>query len=924
MKIIEISAAQGCAPTLALGKRGENLATEVRFDFTSWLEEFGEGRVELYARRCGDENAYPVTATVDGTTAVWTLTATDTHVVGYGTAEFVWVAGETVVKSVVFGTIVEPDIGAPTDTPPEPYESWLDTLTELAADTQEYAERAETAQGKAEDAQAGAEAAQTATEEALGPVEADVTDLQALTAKTIGQIDIRELPAGYRQMWYLETDGHARIDTGIGWKDHHPRIVLDVQSSGGHLFGESATSSARICGGIGYPWWYRTQQVDASVTAGYARQRVTTDYSDTFLKVNGSTVATFDATGVTGSANTMTLFGSRSDGSGVSSAWANAGTRIYSAKIYKTISGIETLVLDAVPCIREADDAVGFYDLAGESFLGVETGTITAAAIPNLSEVTDRTTALENDVAALDAGKADATYSYALPWADIFGTDSDVYGWQNGYYNNAGTPSVSPDHRCLRTIKKRYYVAPEGVEKIVFSVPAGFHARITEFDASGTFVRNVGNYSSGSNVAEIVPTEGYKYAFCYGEYSDAYPEITEELVATLTATIRRSVESRDEEQNARLTVLERGDGIDALPGYWKPYLLDRISAITDIQRSISPLNDAFMFVTDYHIRTNQRHSLDIIREVATKTGITRLFFGGDAGGKIGPSDAQLLKALQQNAGIWASMSDCVPEFYGSLGNHEWIGGIVSRRSAVIAAYLNRYKTSAAGCDPVEGNYFVDNKSNKIRYFFLQQTISAHPALHTLLWLGDCLLETGNDWTTAVTMHHGWIPSAATFPDYGVPIEYSYTSIKGVNQMLAAWRDKQAFTWTWTESGVQYSRTFNFDTAPETDVHHVLGIFCGHLHHGTLFTYDNEYNTYGVPVFRGSTDAMQAATVPLAEDADNIPWYWKDGIIGGTKVPREIGTTSEQCVYVVQVDLEAHHVYITTIGGDNDWEFDYEA
>lgn len=521
------------------------------------------------------------------------------------------------------------------------------------------------------------------------------------------------------------------------------------------------------------------------------------------------------------------------------------------------------------------------------------------------------------------AGKADATYSYALNWADTFGTDSQIFGWQNGYYNDSGTPSESTSHRCIRTIKERYYVAPEGVEKIVFTAPAGFHARITEYDASGTFVRNIGAYSSGANTQTVTPTAGYKYAFCYGEYSGSYPEITEELVATINATIYRSVESRDEEQDARLTALEQGGSGD-LPSYWKSYLPARISAITDIQRSISTQNDAFFFVTDYHIRTNQGHSLDIIREVATKTGITRLFFGGDAGGTIGPSDAQLLKALQRNAGIWSSFSDCVDEFYGALGNHEWLTGIVNRRSAMIAAYLNRYKTKADGFDPTDGNFFIDNKANKIRYFFLQQTISAYPALHSLLWLGDCLLDTGNDWTVMVTMHHGWIPSAATYADYGVTIKYNYLSIEGVNKMLAAWRDKQSFTWTWTEDNVQHSRTFAFDEAPETDVHHVIGVFCGHLHHGTLFTQDDQYNTYGVPVFRGGTDSMQASTVPLAEDADNIPWYWEDGTIGGTKHARMIGTTDEQCVYAVQVDLEAHHVYITTIGGDNDWEFDYEA
>lgn len=167
MTTIEISAAQICARTLNLGIRGENARTEVCFDFSAWAEEFdAPGAVELYVRRYGETTAYPVVLAIDGSEAVWTVSAIDTHNVGLGEAEFVYLIDSTVVKSVVFGTVVQPDIGRPASDPPEPYESWMEELGEMAAGTLINAQRAEAAQTAAETAQGKAEAAQTAAERA--------------------------------------------------------------------------------------------------------------------------------------------------------------------------------------------------------------------------------------------------------------------------------------------------------------------------------------------------------------------------------------------------------------------------------------------------------------------------------------------------------------------------------------------------------------------------------------------------------------------------------------------------------------------------------------------------------------------------------------------------------------------------------------
>ena len=130
---------------------GENAITQVIFDFASWVSEFGAGVCTLLVKRSADDNAYPVALDYDGNTAVWLVSSTDTAYKGAGLAEFTYTVDEQIAKSVVFGFKVLADIGEPTDTPPDPYETWLDTLTNLEAETLQNAEDAAKA---AEDAEA--------------------------------------------------------------------------------------------------------------------------------------------------------------------------------------------------------------------------------------------------------------------------------------------------------------------------------------------------------------------------------------------------------------------------------------------------------------------------------------------------------------------------------------------------------------------------------------------------------------------------------------------------------------------------------------------------------------------------------------------------------------------------------------------------
>lgn len=147
--------------TLFIGRRGENEVTEVVFDFTEWQEQFGTGVINLYVKRNGDSAAYPVVLSIDGTVATWLVTEIDTNVAGNGKAEYVYLVDGKVAKSAVFPFYVGEDIGQPASEAPDPYESWLETLTALGADTQANAQAA------AQSASDAAESAESASESAV-------------------------------------------------------------------------------------------------------------------------------------------------------------------------------------------------------------------------------------------------------------------------------------------------------------------------------------------------------------------------------------------------------------------------------------------------------------------------------------------------------------------------------------------------------------------------------------------------------------------------------------------------------------------------------------------------------------------------------------------------------------------------------------
>lgn len=113
---------------IKLGHTGENEAARIAFTLAPFEEAFPGGTPALLVKRKGDSAAYPVTLTVEGLTAYWTVTSADTDKAGFGQCELQWHLGDTLAKSNKFDFIVVPALEAGAEPPDEPSKRWFDAI----------------------------------------------------------------------------------------------------------------------------------------------------------------------------------------------------------------------------------------------------------------------------------------------------------------------------------------------------------------------------------------------------------------------------------------------------------------------------------------------------------------------------------------------------------------------------------------------------------------------------------------------------------------------------------------------------------------------------------------------------------------------------------------------------------------------------
>ena len=212
MTVININPCD-CMKEGVIGHVRENEVTQIVFDLSTWISEYGLGTVALSVMRQGDFVPYPVPiAIVDGK-ATWTVSATDTARRGHIKAQLTYMVSTKAKKTCIYLFAVRDSL--PSDGPaPQPYETWLETLQAMTAETTANAVSAsqsaqsagqsasdaeqsmQDAQGYADDARISARNAETsATNAEVSALDAEhYADLAAQHAESAGYVffDVNE------------------------------------------------------------------------------------------------------------------------------------------------------------------------------------------------------------------------------------------------------------------------------------------------------------------------------------------------------------------------------------------------------------------------------------------------------------------------------------------------------------------------------------------------------------------------------------------------------------------------------------------------------------------------------------------------------------------------------------------------------------
>ena len=113
---------------IKIGHQGENKAVQVAFDLTPFQSSFPGGHPQLVVRRPGDQSGYPVALIVDGSQAIWIVSASDTEKSGRGQCELQWFVGDTLAKSDKYNVLIYSSIPGDAVPPDEPSKAWFEKI----------------------------------------------------------------------------------------------------------------------------------------------------------------------------------------------------------------------------------------------------------------------------------------------------------------------------------------------------------------------------------------------------------------------------------------------------------------------------------------------------------------------------------------------------------------------------------------------------------------------------------------------------------------------------------------------------------------------------------------------------------------------------------------------------------------------------
>lgn len=214
---------------IIIGRRDTYGTEEIAFDLSYLIDAFGDGTAVLLIKRPQDATAYPASGiTQTDSTLTWRVSGIDTAYKGHGECEIYWYVDDGLAKSIIYSVTILRDIGETREDPPDAYETWIDTLTALGAETlanaqaaAESAANAETSERNAADSEAAAKQSEDNAEDSAESAEADALKAEGFA---VGEQDGTAVTTGspYYQnnaKYYANVAQQGAEEAGYAWFD---------------------------------------------------------------------------------------------------------------------------------------------------------------------------------------------------------------------------------------------------------------------------------------------------------------------------------------------------------------------------------------------------------------------------------------------------------------------------------------------------------------------------------------------------------------------------------------------------------------------------------------------------------------------------------------------------------------------------------
>ncbi len=340
-----------------------------------------------------------------------------------------------------------------------------------------------------------------------------------------------------------------------------------------------------------------------------------------------------------------------------------------------------------------------------------------------------------------------------------------------------------------------------------------------------------------------------------------------------------------------------------VPFYYRTHLDTIISAINALDDDSGLSGDTFVFVTDYHVQSNERNSAPLIKKILEDTGTGFVVFGGDAQDfEHTYSDAVAANTEFKNdyKHVWDSM-------FNVIGNHEFNSHYATEQddSMVLSynqvyGFFQKQREYRYGGRNEYGDYFVDNIAQKIRYFFVGCTSGITVNADQRDWLFKQFEVVPAGYSVIVFSH-------LTFLYYGSDSSTTNIRVASNIQTISNAMTKVNARTTFTSGGVTYDYT--------SSQAECIAIIGGHTHYDASTDYSGLVDNNGTPY---TPENPWPYGLIIATTTDAI--YKQQSNTGA--LVRTPGTITEQAFDVVHIDLENRKIIMKRIGAGNDRVFDY--